>query len=123
KDASVGFVARCDFIYYLLTPVLQLITGAGLVAAITINFFRDVPFIPASLPVLLFFLSLGFLPGFMALLHRGRGFGGVLLAIALSIPYLVYSWMLFPVLVRSLYRHLVGATSWSKTAREQLEPQ
>lgn len=123
RDARMGFVASCDFVYYLLTPVLQLITGAGLISAIVINFFRDVPFIPASVPVLIFFLSLGFLPGFIALLHRGRGVGGTLLAMVLSIPYLVYSWMLFPVLVRSLYRHLTGATSWSKTAREHLEPQ
>lgn len=28
RDARVGFAATCDFIYYLLTPVLQLITGA-----------------------------------------------------------------------------------------------
>ncbi len=123
RGARMGFAASSDFIYYLLTPVFQLITGAGFVAAIVINFFRDVPFIPASFPVLLFFLSLGFLPGFIALLHRGRGVGGTLLAVLLSIPYLVYSWLLFPVLVRSLYRHLTGSTSWSKTAREHLEPQ
>ncbi len=122
RNTPIGFVARCDFIYYLLTPILQLITGAGLVAAITLNFFRDVPFIPASLPVLIFFLSLGFLPGFIALLHRGKGLGGTLLAIALSVPYLVYSWILFPVLVRSLFRHVRGSTNWSKTTREQLTP-
>ena len=120
KSARMSFPATCDFIYYLLTPLLQLITGAGLIAAIIINLFRDVPFIPASLPVLLFFLSLGFLPGFIALLHRGHGVWGMLLAVFLSVPYLVYSWLLFPVLVRSLYRHLAGSTSWSKTAREHL---
>lgn len=123
RRARVGFIATCDLVYYLLTPALQLITGIGLVAAIIINFFRNVPFIPASLPVLLFFVSLGFLPGFIALLHRGRGFGGTLMALALSVPYLLYSWLLFPVLVRSLLRHVTGATSWSKTAREHLEPQ
>lgn len=89
RDSRVGFVATCDLIYYLLTPLLQLITGIG----------------------------------FIALLHRGRGLGGTLLAITLSLPYLVYSWILFPVLVRSLLRHLTGSTGWSKTAREQLEPQ
>lgn len=123
KNARMGFWATCDFIYYLLTPILQLVTGAGLLAAIAINFFRDVPFIPASIPVLLFFVSLGFLPGFIALLHRGRGVKGTLLAVALSVPYLLYSWLLFPVLVRSLYRHLTGSTAWSKTAREHLEPE
>ncbi len=122
REARLGFTATCDFVYYLLTPVLQLITGVGLVSAIMINFFRDVPFIPASLPILLFFLSLGFLPGIIALLHRGRGFGGRSLAVVLAVPYLVYSWMLFPVLVWSLYRHLAGATNWSKTAREPVGP-
>ncbi len=122
RRARVGFMATSDMVYYLLTPVLQLITGTGLVAAIVINFFRDVPFIPASIPVLLFFLSLGFLPGFIALLHRGRGVKGTLLAILLSVPYLLYSWLLFPVLVRSLFRHLTGARGWSKTAREHLQP-
>jgi cellulose synthase/poly-beta-1,6-N-acetylglucosamine synthase-like glycosyltransferase len=123
RKSRLGFAATCDFVYYLLTPVLQLITGAGLIFAIIINFFRDVPFIPSSIPVLLFFISLGYLPGLITLLHRGRGVGGTLLAVVLSFPYLVYSWMLFPVLVQSLYRHLTGSTGWSKTAREHLEPQ
>ncbi len=120
RGARVGFFASCDLVYYLLTPLLQLLTGIGLVAAIVLNFFRDVPFVPASVPVLLFFLSLGFLPGFIALLHRGRGVGGTVLAIVLSLPYLIYSWILFPVLVRSLWRHLRGSTAWSKTAREKI---
>lgn len=123
RRARVGFLASCDLVYYLLTPALQLVTGVGLVAAIVLNFFRDVPFVPASVPVLLFFLSLGFLPGFIALLHRGRGLGGTILAVLLSLPYLIYSWMLFPVLVRALVRHLAGSTSWSKTAREALRPE
>lgn len=122
RHSRVGFIATCDLIYYLLTPLLQLITGIGFICAVVINFFRDVPFIPASIPILLFFISLGYLPGFIALLHRGRGLGGTLLAVVLSFPYLVYSWILFPVLVRSLFRHLTGSTAWSKTAREHLEP-
>jgi 1,2-diacylglycerol 3-beta-glucosyltransferase len=118
RQSRVSFFASIDLVYYLLTPLLQLTTGIGFVTAILINLFRDVPFIPASLPVLLFFLSLGFLPGLIALLHRSRGVGGVLLAIVLSVPYLVYSWLLFPVIINSLLRHLIGATGWAKTARK-----
>lgn len=120
-SAKLGWVAAIDHVYYLLTPVLQVLTGVGLVTAVTVSVTRDIDFIPSYVLVLVFFLTLGFAPGIIAMAHLGRGWSGVLTAIPYSLAFLLYSWLLFPVLVHSLIRQLRGQRSWAKTAREPLE--
>ena len=46
----------------------------------------------------------------------------LLRALLAVLPYTVYSWLIFPVLVRSLGRLLTGRTGWAKTAREPIGP-
>ncbi len=118
--APVGLVAMTDMIHYLLTPLLQLLTGFGLLAAVFQYLVSDDSFFSAAPGILMFFLSIGLLPGLIALMHRGRGFRGLLLVLAASGPYLVYSWMLIPVLTHSLLRQLFGFSSWAKTDREAI---
>ena len=116
--AGASLSASIDLVYYLLTPVLQLVTGIAFLTAIIVSLTRDVAFVPESIPVLIYFASIGLLPGLIGLLHRQSGARGVIFSVLLSVPYLVYSWLLFPVVVWSLLRHLFGAKKWSKTARK-----
>lgn len=112
-----GLIARIDNVYYLLTPVLQLCTGIGLIAAIVAWAVLDIPFWPGTLLTVVIFLTLGFGPGFAALLLRGSGWKRIPLAILLALPYTVYSWMIFPVVTIGLLRQLSGRRAWVKTPR------
>jgi 1,2-diacylglycerol 3-beta-glucosyltransferase len=113
-------LARIDALYYLLTPALQLLTGVGLVAALVISIIRDVPFWPGSVLIAIIFVTLGFGPGLITQLFRARSFAGVLVAILVVLPYVVYSWLVFPVLALALIRQSTGGRSWAKTEREPL---
>lgn len=121
RQARAPLAAKLDMIYYLLTPVIQLATGAGLVGAVVLAIAIDVPFWTSSWPILLFYLGLSFGPALLALLSRGHGFGGKVVAVLSIVPYTVYAWLIFPVLLRALARHWSGRATWAKTAREPLK--
>src|SRR5699024_420894 len=55
--ARAGAIATCDMIYYLLTPVIQLLTGAGLASAVVLATIVDVPFWVSTWPILVFYLG------------------------------------------------------------------
>ncbi len=111
-------MARLDMAYYLLTPVLQVVTGVGLVAAIVLAAVADLSFWSETWPMAVFFATLSFGPALVALAGRGRGVRSALSALVLVLPYTIYSWLIFPVLLRSLARMAFGRSSWAKTPRE-----
>lgn len=115
-----SFLGKVDAVLYLLTPVLQTIVGIALLITIVLAFIFSVSVIPRSLLYLLIFLTIGLAPIFFALLFRGRGWIDVWQAVVLLVPYAIYSWLIFPVVITSLIRELAGRTSWAKTAREPL---
>ena len=106
--------------YYLMTPILQMATGLGLATAVVLAVVTDLPLWASSIPILIFFLGLSFGPTLTGLLTRGRGPRAVVVGVLTLLPYTVYSWLIFPVLVRALLRHLSGSNTWAKTAREPL---
>lgn len=112
--------ARLDAAVYLLTPVIQTVVALTLVTAVVIAITLDQPFFSGSNLTLIFFIALSFGPGLLGLLTRGRGATGLLSALILVVPYTVYSWLIFPVVIRAGIRFLAGRTSWDKTAREPL---
>lgn len=112
--------ARIDVIYYLLTPILQLATGLALIATIILSFAHDIPLLPATVLGLLLFLTIGFGPGIIVLLSRGNGIKQFGYALLVILPYTFYSWLVFPALIRSLFRHVLRREGWAKTAREPL---
>ncbi|MFF3065794.1 glycosyltransferase family 2 protein [Oerskovia sp. NPDC057915] len=118
--APVSSWARLDQLYYLLTPVLQTAMGFGLLLSLLLLGVEHVPFYSLFWPVVVFFLGLSFGPGFVGLARRGRGVVGVLVAVVAVVPYVLYSWILFPVVLRALFRQVAGRTGWAKTAREPL---
>lgn len=114
-------LARVDIWFYLMTPVVQMVVGMGFAAAVLLAVISDLPLWGTSWQIAVFFLSLSFLSGVIGLLGRARGLAAKLLAVVLLVPYTIYSWLIFPVVVRALIRTLMGRSSWAKTAREPLE--
>ncbi|MGO3152639.1 MAG: glycosyltransferase [Galactobacter sp.] len=119
----LGLAAKIDAIYYLLTPALQLITGIGFatsVVVIAVELFLGHPITFGAWWTVIIFLGLSFGPGIWALTLRQKRWYAPLMALLLVIPYSVYAWLVFPVLLSSLIRQLLGRNSWTKTSRESL---
>jgi cellulose synthase/poly-beta-1,6-N-acetylglucosamine synthase-like glycosyltransferase len=123
RRARVSPLARLDMIAYLLLPALQMYTALALVTAVVIALTTDIGFWSAAWPIVVFFLVTTAGPGLFALLARGRGFRGLMVALGCLLPYTVYSWLTFPAIARGLARQMTGRGSWAKTAREPLEPE
>jgi cellulose synthase/poly-beta-1,6-N-acetylglucosamine synthase-like glycosyltransferase len=115
-----GRVARADAVFYLLTPIFQMIVGLDVVLTLILGIFFGVPFIPAAIVFILGSITLGFGPGFVSLVLTRRGIRGVLWAIVAVIPYTAYSWLIYPTLYSAAFRQLTRRTGWAKTAREPL---
>ena len=71
---------------------------------------------------LVFFYLLGFGGVIMGCVARGApdGVGGILRGVLVAQVYALYSWLLWPVLVRSTLRQLTDKRAWAKT--ERVEP-
>ncbi len=117
----IPFLGRLDSVFYLITPMLQLVTGIGFAVSIGVWAFGVAPYRPAYWWVIVFFLALAFGPGIITLVLRGGRWYSPFVALVLVVPYSVYSWMVFPVLAIALVRQLSGRRSWAKTAREGIE--
>lgn len=122
RNKNLSVVAKMDQLGYLLIPVVQVWVGFSVVLS---GFFLALgisqPRWTIVLIVVLYVFSA--LPGifgvFMA--RRGQGILAFLTNLALAHVYLVYSWMIYPVVYRALFRHLAGSKSWAKTKREEIE--
>jgi cellulose synthase/poly-beta-1,6-N-acetylglucosamine synthase-like glycosyltransferase len=123
RRAPIRPVARLELLAYLLMPLWQTLVGATLVAAIGLaiagvaSFWTDGPWWQ-----LVFFYLLGF-GGTMLGCVAARAGGGplsYLRGIAIAQLYAFYSWLLWPVLVRSALRQLTERRDWTKTEREGL---
>lgn len=117
----LGVVARVDQLWYLLTPVVQSWVGASvLLSAVFFGLGVAQPRWTVTIAVLFYLFSAG--PGLAAVLlaRRGRGVGGFLVGLLLAHGYLIYSWLIYPVVYRALARQLLGRTGWAKTRREAI---
>ncbi len=116
-------LARLDLAAYLLMPFFQGLVGAALVAAIVLAATGEASFWAGG-PVwmLVFIYLLGFggtILGCIAA-RTASGSGGALAGIATAQVYAFYSWLLWPVLLRSSVRQLTVQRDWAKTEREPL---
>lgn len=122
------FGARLDVYWTLLQPALQLIIGVSTLTALIMAIFFGVPFISTSDAhawlwlLVLFFLAFGQTALGCLTLGRGHGFTGYLRGLVTAIPYSFYAWLLWPVIVRAIWRQVTGRTGWAKTTREPVEP-
>ena len=114
-------VRRLDTVISLILPILQIVVGLALAAALVLTFFFGVPYLPWGSPLLLiFFIQLSVGPTFLAVMVVGRGHGpaGILLALREAIPYLLYTWLMWPVVAIGVWKQVRGNATWAKTERE-----
>lgn len=120
--APVSVGARVDHLAYLLMPLLQLLMGLGLVLSLAFWLFGDVPFVSGWWPSLVFFATIALVPSFLSLLMTDEpGRHPLLRAVFGLIPYMLYTWLLWPVVTVALVRELAGRRTWTKTDREPLD--
>ncbi len=122
--AGLPLGVRLEQVAYLLMPIWQGIIGASFAAAVALALLGVAPFWDDG-------------PGWQLLLVYVLAFGGTILgciaARASAGPrgwvtgflvghvYALYTWLLWPVLLRSVVRQMVHRSDWSKTKREPLE--
>lgn len=123
RRSPLPLLPRIEQIAYLLLPFVQGLIGIALVAAILVATVGAVPFWEDG-PwwQLAFFYLLGFGGIILGCLARGRpgGARGLLGGWLIAHPYAFYSWLLWPVLMRSALRELGRRREWAKTEREPL---
>ena len=124
--APFGFGARLELIVYLLMPLWQGLVGFALTIAMvfvisgTLPLWHNGPLVQLLLVYLLAFG--GTVLGTVAA-RAADGPAGWVHGFLLGHLYAAYTWMLWPVLLRSTARQLTERREWAKTERESLEPE
>jgi 1,2-diacylglycerol 3-beta-glucosyltransferase len=113
---------RLGEVLYLLMPLWQGIVGAALVCAIVLAATGRAGIVPAAETIPVVYV-LGFSNAVLGCLgsRHASGWRSWLRAVVLAHLYALYTWLLFPVLIRSLVRQLGTRRDWSRTEREPLE--
>jgi 1,2-diacylglycerol 3-beta-glucosyltransferase len=115
--------ARAGEVLFLLMPLWQTIVGAALVCAAVLAALRVTTIVPSAeyLPVV---YVLGFSNPLLGCLasRSASGLRTWLRALAVAHLYALYTWLLFPVLVRSLARQIGTRREWARTDRVPLAP-
>ena len=124
--APFPLVARLEQVVYVLMPLWQAIVGGALALACALALFGIAPFWDSGPGwQLLLFYALAFggtILGCIAA-RRSEGPRGWLVGFLVGHAYALYTWFLWPVLLRSAARHLVRRDNWTKTQREPLGPE
>lgn len=122
--APLGLVARLEQVAYLLMPLWQGVIGASFLTAIGLAAFGVAPFWDGGpgwqLAVFYLLAFGGSILGCIAA-RRSDGPLGWVVGFLVGHVYALYTWFLWPVLVRSVARQVVRRREWAKTAREPLE--
>ena len=116
---------RFDVLFTLLMPIFQIVVGIAVVISLVMMGGFGVPYLPVGQPVMLtYFVIMAFGPTTISVLVQARGqdFNGVLRAIYATPNYLVYTWLMWPVVLRGVYSQVRGNKTWAKTAREKIGP-
>jgi cellulose synthase/poly-beta-1,6-N-acetylglucosamine synthase-like glycosyltransferase len=123
---SLGIPARTEQVAALLMPVWQLIVGSAFVVALWLLAIGEVTlFGDGQVSTIVFYYLLGFsgtMVGCMTQGWRLYGASGLLVGLLVVNVYALYSWLLWPVLIRALARQLLRRRSWAKTPRELVDP-
>ncbi|MBJ7332218.1 MAG: glycosyltransferase family 2 protein [Solirubrobacteraceae bacterium] len=117
-------VARFETMLYILMPVWQSIIGISmLVAAYLLITGQAGIYDTDALYQIAFFYVLGFGGVIMGCIAAGapRGWKGYVTGFFIAQVYAFYTWLIWPVLLRSTFRQLTDQRTWAKTDREALD--
>lgn len=120
-NKTVGVIPKLDQCWYLLTPIIQV--ALGLCLALSVGFLVFGLVEPGwRLWVIVFMYLFSAVPGIIGVLFARRRPGLIpfLVNILVAHLYVIYSWLIYPVVYVPLIRHLSRATSWTKTNREEI---
>lgn len=122
--APIGLVPRIELLAYLLMPFWQGIVGAGLAGALFLALVGEAPLWGGGPTLqLLFFYVLGFGGTILGCIagRTDQGPRGWIAGFLIGHLYAIYTWIIWPVLIRSAARQLSARSGWAKTEREPLE--
>lgn len=118
-----SLLVRADLIALLLMPFFQVVVAIAFILTLIFIVFDLGGFgtAPGIAGVVTFYL-LGIGAVLFGCLAWGaeRGRGGLLLGWLVAHVYLLYSFLIWPVIARAAVRHLFGRGSWAKTSREAI---
>ncbi len=124
RTRTIGLGARIEQVLALLTPVWQMIVLASLLLVAWAVIGGQAHVTNVDLPwVVVGGALLSFASIFIGCAVQGwwrGGFVGVCRAILVMLPYAIYTWMMWPVMLRALTRQTIGRGAWAKTAREPI---
>lgn len=117
-------IARVESAAYIMMPFWQSIIGVSILVAVYLLITDQAAFWEGgNIWQLAFFYLLGFggiLMGCVAA-RAARGWKHALLGLLIAQVYAFYTWLIWPVLLRSTFRQLTDRRTWAKTDRESLE--
>ncbi|MGH2907380.1 MAG: glycosyltransferase family 2 protein, partial [Solirubrobacterales bacterium] len=116
-------IARIEARAYLLMPFWQSIIGIAMLVSLYLLISGTAPIWNGdTLATLAFFYVLGFGGTVMGCVaaRAAQGPLGILRGILIGQVYAFYSWIIWPVLTRSVFRQLTDRRTWAKTEREAL---
>jgi cellulose synthase/poly-beta-1,6-N-acetylglucosamine synthase-like glycosyltransferase len=118
--------ARLEQLAFIFLPFWQGIIFCGLVGSLILAITGTAPFWgggPAWQLIFFYLLAFGGTSlGCMAA-RSGHGPLGWITGFLIGQVYTIYTWLLWPVLLRSTTRQLLGHGSWAKTEREAIAPE
>ncbi len=123
RSPAVGIGPRIELLAYLLMPFWQGIIGVALIAAVVFALTGVAPFWaggPTWMLAAFYLLAFG---GTVlgAIASRTReGLRGWVIGFLIGHLYAIYTWMIWPVLMRSTLRQIISRDGWAKTEREPL---
>jgi cellulose synthase/poly-beta-1,6-N-acetylglucosamine synthase-like glycosyltransferase len=124
--ARLAPAVRLEQVAYLLMPLWQGIIGASFLTALALMALGVAPFWDGgpSWQLLVFWVLAfgGTILGCVAA-RAAEGPRGWLVGFLVGHVYVLYTWFLWPVLLRSTARQLARRRDWSKTRREPLGPE
>lgn len=121
--APLGFGPRIEQVAYLFMPFWQGIIGLGLVGALLLAILGTAPFWgggPTYQLVFFYLMAFGGTSLGCIAARSGQGPLGWLTGFLIGQVYTLYTWFLWPVLLRSAARQLSKQGSWAKTEREAI---
>lgn len=121
KNKNISLGAKLDQFWYLLTPLIQAWLGFVLVLSLVFLGFRVVTPSWSWLFVIILYMFAA-VPSIVGVLFTRRrpGILGFFITVAFAHLYLIYAWIIYPVVYRALFRQVTGARTWAKTAREKI---